>query len=108
MTWQNKVLEIPDSNILLEQWGLSVEELENTTRKIMSDSWDVAEDSEDGGSNIAFDEWTGQENMKLIKELKHQAIADIYRYGSNYTVSYEENNTEYAKHESHLISIQTS
>ena len=74
----------------------------------MLDSWNIAEGSKDGGSDTGFDEWTGQEDVELIEELEHQAIADAYRYGSNHIVSYEEDNTKYANYESHSISMQTS
>ena len=108
VTWRNKILEIPGSNVLPERWEPSAEELEDTAREIMSDSWDVAEGSEDGGSDTGFDEWTGQEDAELIEELEYQGIADAYRYGSDHTVFYEGDNTEYANYESHLTPMQTS
>ena len=74
----------------------------------MLDSWNIAEGSKDGGSDTGFDEWTGQEDVELIEELEHQAIADTYRYGSDHTVFYERDNIEYANYESHLILMQTS
>ena len=74
----------------------------------MSGSQNVAEGSKDGGSDTGFDKQTEQEDMELIKELEHQAIADTYRYDSDHIVSYERDNTEYANHESYLILMQIS
>ena len=86
---------------------LFFEELDLATIEAFLSSWDVTKEVENENSDRDMDELADQENAELIKELKNQAIMNVYRYISSMPEYYKDEDIAGMYHEPHSLPMST-